>query len=83
MSRKHVVVQIGQYKVISRLLEGEFLDYKAAIPGGSNSTVTVDVRPLIDSIERSLSFDLRPAEESSAHPFRRKSNQNVLFHRNW
>ena len=46
LSRKHVVVQIGQYKVISRLLEGEFLDYKAAIPAGSNSTVTVDVRPL-------------------------------------
>lgn len=59
LSRKHVVVQIGQYKVISRLLEGEFLDYKAAIPAGSNSTVTVDVRPLIDSIERtSLLIDL-------------------------
>ena len=52
LSRKHVVVQIGQYKVISRLLEGEFLDYKAAIPEGSKTTVTVEVRPLIDSIER-------------------------------
>ena len=52
LSRKHVVVQIGRYKVISRLLEGEFLDYKAAIPAGSNTAVTVGVRPLIDSIER-------------------------------
>ena len=47
-----MVVKIGQYKVISRLLEGEFLDYKAAIPEGSKTTVTVEVRPLIDSIER-------------------------------
>lgn len=52
LSRKHVVVEIGQYKVISRLLEGEFLDYRAAIPEGSSTTVTVDVRPFIESIER-------------------------------
>lgn len=52
LSKKHVVIQIGQYRVISRLLEGEFLDYQAAIPQGGNTTVTVGVRPLIDSIER-------------------------------
>lgn len=52
LSKKHVVVSVGQYKLISRLLEGEFLDYKAAIPAGMNTTVTVGVRELIDSIER-------------------------------
>ncbi len=52
LSQKHACVQIGEYKVISRLLEGEFLDYKAAIPPSSTTDVTVEVRPLMESISR-------------------------------
>lgn len=52
LSRKHVVVQIGQYKVISRLLDGDFLDYEAAIPPGASTTVEVGVREFINAIER-------------------------------
>lgn len=52
LSKKHVMTKIGNYQIISRLLEGEFLDYKAAIPPGENTTVQVDVRPFIESIDR-------------------------------
>ena len=32
VGKRHIVFQIGEYKIIARLLEGEFLDDKAAIP---------------------------------------------------
>lgn len=51
-SRRHIIFQIGAYEVISRLLEGEFLNYGAAIPQTSTSTVLVSTRALIESIER-------------------------------
>lgn len=51
-THKHIIFQIGGYSVVSRLLEGEFLDYKAAIPPASGTVVTVNKREFSDSIER-------------------------------
>lgn len=52
ISRKHIVFQISGYSVISRLLEGEFLDYHAAIPQNSSTTVKISTRSFMDAIER-------------------------------
>lgn len=52
VSRKHILFNLGDCWVVSRLLEGEFLDYNAAIPKDSSTTVTVNTRALINSIER-------------------------------
>ena len=52
VSRKHIIVNIGGYAVISRLLEGDFLDYRSAIPSDDKMAVTVNVREFIQSIER-------------------------------
>lgn len=52
VGNKHIIFKIGGYSILSRLLEGDFLDYNAAIPSGGVTTVTVGVRPFIDSIER-------------------------------
>ena len=52
MGRRHILFKIGCYTVISRLLEGEFLDYKAAIPTASGTEVLVKTRGLMDSVER-------------------------------
>lgn len=52
LSRRHIIFKIGQYHVISRLLEGDFLDYRAAIPSGETSVAVVSVRELIESVER-------------------------------
>lgn len=52
IGRRHIQFQIGSYCVISRLLEGEFLDYRAAIPGSSTTEIIVPTRFLIDSVER-------------------------------
>lgn len=52
VSQHHIVFRIGDYSVISRLLEGEFLDYRASIPAGSTTTAKVSTREFIESIER-------------------------------
>ena len=52
VSKKHILFGVGHYTVISRLLEGEFLNYKAAIPASASTVVTVQTRELMDSIDR-------------------------------
>ena len=52
VSSKHIVFRIGGYYVVSRLLEGDFLDYNAAIPKLSKTTVKVNTRSLTDAVER-------------------------------
>ena len=38
--------------MISRLLEGEFLDYERAIPAGAKIEITVPTRRFIEAVER-------------------------------
>lgn len=52
VGRRHVIFQIGNYTVLSSLLEGEFLDYKAAIPASGSTEVVVKTRSFIESVER-------------------------------
>lgn len=51
-NRRFVVFSSASYTVISRLIEGDFLDYKRVIPEGYHTRVTVDVRDFANSIER-------------------------------
>lgn len=52
VSRKHILFDIKGFTVVSRLLEGEFLDYAAAIPPSAKTTVTISTKQFIESIER-------------------------------
>ncbi|MEF9984649.1 MAG: DNA polymerase III subunit beta [Oscillospiraceae bacterium] len=52
ISRKHIIFNVNDCKIVSRLLEGDFLDYKAAIPNTSTTTVKIPTRKFIDAIER-------------------------------
>lgn len=49
---RHIVFKIDNYSIITRLLEGEFLDYKKSIPEGSVSTAIISKRMFMDGIER-------------------------------
>ena len=51
-NRHFAVFSSAQYTVISRLIEGEFLDYKRVIPEGHKTRAVVDVRDFISLIER-------------------------------
>lgn len=52
IGRRHILFSIQNYTVISRLLEGEFLDYRAAIPNECSTELKVSTQSLIDSVER-------------------------------
>ena len=52
LGSKHIVFMIGNTVLISRRLEGEFLNYKNSIPKTSKYTVLADRKTLIDAIER-------------------------------
>ncbi|HIX65042.1 MAG TPA: DNA polymerase III subunit beta [Candidatus Anaerotruncus excrementipullorum] len=52
VARRHVIFEVEGYTVISRLLEGEFLDWRSAIPQGAQTTLRVSVRGLVNAIER-------------------------------
>lgn len=52
VGRRHVVMEINGYAVISRLLEGEFLSYKKAIPADFSTVIRVKTRDLMDGVDR-------------------------------
>lgn len=52
VSKAHIIFRVGKYNVISRLLEGEFLDYKAAIPQNDKTEINISTRQFMDSVER-------------------------------
>ncbi|MGN0536090.1 MAG: DNA polymerase III subunit beta [Eubacterium sp.] len=54
VGKRHIVFDIDNYSVISRLLDGDFLDYNAAIPKTATTTVLINTNDAIDCIERTL-----------------------------
>lgn len=50
--KRHIMLNINGYCLISKLLEGEFLDYSTAFPKGKSSEVRVNTKNFIDCIER-------------------------------
>lgn len=51
-NRRFVVFITAGYTIMSRLIEGEFLNYRNVIPEGCRTRVTLDTRDFIDTIER-------------------------------
>lgn len=54
VSKKHITFEIGKYMVLSRLLEGEFHNYKGSIPANHNTEIILNTRDLINSLERCM-----------------------------
>jgi len=52
VAKRHIILKTGSYQIISRLIEGEFLDYRTSIPTTAATTVRVDTKQFIDAIER-------------------------------
>lgn len=48
----HICFSINDYIVVSRLLSGQFMDYKTAIPTESKTTIVVSTKVLLESINR-------------------------------
>ena len=52
IGKKFILFEIGNYTIISRLLEGEFVNYKNAIPSESTTKARVNLKLILDSVER-------------------------------
>ncbi|NCC08612.1 MAG: DNA polymerase III subunit beta [Clostridia bacterium] len=51
-NRRFVVFATRTYTIMTRLIEGDFLDYNRVIPDGYKTRVVVNVRDFINSVER-------------------------------
>ncbi len=54
IGKRHIIFEVDNYSIISRLLEGDFLDYNAAIPKTCSTTVLINTQDAIACIERTL-----------------------------
>ena len=54
VGKRHIVFDVENYSIISRLLDGDFLDYNAAVPKSASTTVLINTDDAIDCIERAL-----------------------------
>ncbi len=52
LDQHHAIFEIHKYLVYTRLLAGDFIDYRRSIPVDQKAEVTVSRRELIDSLER-------------------------------
>lgn len=52
LGQRHILFEVGDTQLICRRLEGEFLDYRNAIPRKNPISVTVETRDLMNSIDR-------------------------------
>jgi len=52
LGKRHILFAVGNTELICRRLEGEFLDYRNAIPKNNPISVTVETKDLIGSIDQ-------------------------------
>ena len=52
LGQRHILFEVGETELICRRLEGEFLDYKNAIPRRNPINVVVDTKTMLQSLER-------------------------------
>ena len=52
IGQRHIMFQVKNYRVISRLIEGTFLDYNTTIPTETQTEVIINTRTIINAVER-------------------------------
>ena len=52
LGKRHLLFETGSTELICRKLEGEFLDYKNAIPRNNPIRLTVDTKTMLNSLDR-------------------------------
>lgn len=70
-NRRYVVFTTAGYTIMSRLIEGEFLNYRNVIPAGSRTRVTIDTKDFISTIERASLIITERLKIPSASPLQR------------
>ena len=52
IGQRHTLFKVGSFYVISRLIEGQFIDYNSTIPTGTATEAVVNTREISSAVER-------------------------------
>lgn len=52
IGQRHTLFKVGSFYVISRLIEGQFIDYNSTIPKGNATEAVVNTREISSAVER-------------------------------
>ncbi|MBE6795389.1 MAG: DNA polymerase III subunit beta [Ruminococcaceae bacterium] len=52
IGKKFILFEVGNFRIISRLLEGQFFNYNNAIPTDCTTKARVNVKLILDSVDR-------------------------------
>jgi len=55
--------KIGNTEIVSRVVDGQFPNYKQVIPKEQSLTVVIETKPLLDSVRRAMIFTREPANK--------------------
>ena len=75
-TEKQVVFEFDDCRVLSRLIEGEFFDYKNIIPKGHSLRVKISVKKMIESVERASLLNI---SEKKKYPVKFKIEMDKIF----
>ncbi|HHV58876.1 MAG TPA: DNA polymerase III subunit beta [Clostridiaceae bacterium] len=76
-SKNQILFDAGNFKLVSRLLEGEFFNYRNAIPEDFETKITVDTKELLSSIERAYLISIE--EQGRNYPVDFKLYNDTLM----
>ena len=75
-TEKQIVFEFDDCRVLSRLIEGEFFDYKNIIPKEYSLRVKVSVKKMIESVERASLLNI---SENKKYPVKFKIEMDKIF----
>lgn len=52
VGQRHIMLKIEDYSIVSRLIEGNFLDYKTTVPKTASTEFVINTRILASSVDR-------------------------------
>lgn len=68
VNKNQALFNIGQTIIISRIIEGEFLNYNSIIPASSETKIKIKTKNLLDSFERVALFAKENIEKDKKSP---------------
>ena len=76
IGQRHALFKVGSFYVISRLIEGSFIDYNSTIPKGTETQVVVNTREISQAVDR---MSLLATDKFPSHVRCNFSNDEITF----
>ena len=70
ISKNQALFELADCKIVTRLLEGDFLDYNNVIPKDHETRITINKNELQGAIERASIFSISASEKEKKYPIK-------------